>query len=66
MKNIFYFLSVYLGRRLRMNILVDKIIAKARRFFEVPVFKHYAIADGIYRVLFNRKWDASKIEDPSG
>lgn len=61
---VFYFLSVYLGRRLRMNILIDKIIAKAKRFFEVPVFKHYAIADGIYRILFNRKWDTSKIQDP--
>jgi len=28
------------------------------------VFKYYAIADGIYRILFNRKWDASKTEDP--
>ena len=61
---VFYFLSVYLGRRLRMNILIDKIIAKAKRFFEVPVFKHYAIADGIYRILFNRKWDTSKTQDP--
>ena len=45
---VFYFLSVYLHRGLRVNILLEKILEKAKRFFEVPVFKHYAIADGIY------------------
>lgn len=53
---IFYFVSVYLGYRLRMSILLDKILAKARRFFEIPVFKHYAVADGIAHLLFNLKW----------
>lgn len=61
---VFYFISVYLGRRLRLNILLSKIIEKAKRFFEVPVFKHYAVADGIYRLLFNQKWDPRDIEDP--
>ncbi len=61
---VFYFVSVYLGRRLRLSILLSKIIEKAKRFFEVPVFKHYAVADGIYRLLFNQKWDAKDIEEP--
>lgn len=61
---VFYFVSVYLGRRLRLNILLSKIIEKAKRFFEVPVFKHYAVADGIYRLLFNQKWDPKDIEEP--
>ncbi|MFQ5787634.1 MAG: transposase, partial [Thermodesulfobacteriota bacterium] len=56
MHAVFYFLSVYLHRGLRVNILLEKILEKAKRFFEVPVFKHYAIADGIYRLLFNKKW----------
>ena len=56
MHSVFYFLSVYLHRGLRVNILLEKILEKAKRFFEVPVFKHYAIADGIYRLLFNKKW----------
>jgi len=56
MQAVFYFLSVYLHRGLRVNILLEKILEKAKRFFEVPVFKHYAIADGIYRLLFNKKW----------
>lgn len=53
---VFYFLSVHLGKRLRMNILLKKILEKAKRFFQVPVFRQYAIADGIYRILFNTSW----------
>jgi len=60
MQAVFYFLSVYLHRGLRVNILLEKILEKAKRFFEVPVFKHYAIADGIYRLLFNKKWVGEK------
>ena len=54
---VFYFVSVCLGQRLRMSILLRKIIERAKRFFEVPVFKHYAVADGIYRLLFNMRWE---------
>jgi len=39
--------------------LVKKLYEKARRFFQVPVFKQYVLADGIYRILFNQtsqKW----------
>ena len=55
---VFYFLSVYLGRSLKINILLKKIMEKAKRFFQIPVFKHYAIADGIYRILFGAKWES--------
>jgi len=60
---VFYFLSVYLGRRLKMKILLEKILERAKRFFQIPAFKHYAVADGIYRLLFNRKWNSEIIED---
>jgi len=59
---VFYFLSVYLGRALKMKILLHKIIQKAKRFFQIPSFKHYAVADGIFRLLFNAKWDYSEVE----
>ena len=49
---VFYFVSVELGKKLKLNILLKKIFEKAKRFFEIPDFKHYAIADGIYRLLF--------------
>jgi hypothetical protein len=63
MHAVFYFLSVYLHRGLRVGILLEKILEKAKRFFEVPVFKHYAIADGIYRLLFNQRWIAGNLEE---
>lgn len=56
---VFYFVSVYLGQRLRMNILLRKILTKAKRFFEIPAFKHYAVADGIAHLLFNLGWDSN-------
>jgi len=49
---VFYFVSIELGRKLRLSILFKKIYAKAKRFFQMPSFKHYAIADGIYSLLF--------------
>ncbi len=59
MHAVFYFLSVYLGRRLKLQILLNKILEKAKRFFEIPAFKQYAVADGIFRLLFNKKWCAN-------
>ncbi len=41
---VFYFLSVYLGRKLKLNILLKKIYEKAKRFFQIPPFKHYCLA----------------------
>lgn len=52
---VFYFVSVELGRKLKLNILLKKVYEKAKRFFEIPDFRQYAIADGIYRILFGQK-----------
>jgi len=52
---VFYFVSVELGRKLKLNILLKKVYEKAKRFFEIPDFRQYAIADGIYRILFGHK-----------
>ena len=49
---VFYFVSVELGKKLKLNILLKKTFEKAKRFFEILDFKEYAIADGIYRLLF--------------
>lgn len=49
---VFYFVCVELGKKLRLNILLRKIYRKAKRFFGIPSFKHYAIADGVYALLF--------------
>lgn len=52
---VFYFVSVELGKKLKLNILLKKIYEKAKRFFEIPDFRQYAVADGIYRILFASK-----------
>ena len=48
----FYFLAVVLGTRFELSILMRKVLTKVRRFFEVPEFKFYALADGLFRILF--------------
>ena len=57
---VFYFISVELGKKLKLNILLKKIYEKAKRFFEIPDFKQYAIADGIYRILFSYRPDVAR------
>ena len=46
-----------------MNILLMKLCQKALRFFEIPSFKQYAIADGIYRVLFGRRFGQREVPE---
>ncbi len=53
---VFYFLSVFLGGTLRLAVLLRKIYTRAKRFFQIPAFHQYALADGIFRVFFNTRW----------
>lgn len=48
-----YFASVYLGLSTRLAVLAHHAIKAAKRFFGMPDFRYYAIADGI-RALFAR------------
>jgi hypothetical protein len=48
---VFYFISVELGKKLKLNILLKKIFERAKRFFEIPDFRQYAVADGIYNIF---------------
>ena len=48
---VFYFISVVLGQKVKLNILLGKIFERSKRFFGIPSFKHYAIVDGIYGFL---------------
>lgn len=42
-----YFVSTYLGSSLKMKLLFEKILIISNRFFGIPTFFHYAVADGI-------------------
>jgi hypothetical protein len=52
---VFYFVSVELAKKVKLTILLKKIFEKAKRFFEIPEFRQYAIADGIHSILFASK-----------
>ena len=47
-----YFAAVYLGDNLKLKMLMERIYLVSKRFFGVPTFFNYAIADGLYNLLF--------------
>jgi hypothetical protein len=47
-----YFASVYLGQSIKLKLLVERIFIVSKRFFGVPSFFNYAIADGIFNLLY--------------
>ena len=53
---VFFFISVVLQAAARLRILLKKVYEKSKRLFEIPPFKQYAICDGIYNLLFGRKF----------
>ena len=50
-----YFAAVYLGENLKLKMLVERIYLVSKRFFGVPTFFNYAIADGLHKLLFPDK-----------
>lgn len=50
-----YFAAVYLGDNLRLKVLVERVYLVSKRFFGVPTFFNYAIADGLHTLLFSDK-----------
>lgn len=46
-----YFAAVYVGEHLKLTILASKVLTVAKRFFGVPPFHYYALADGIAAIL---------------
>jgi len=57
---VFFFISVILVVGLRLRIFLKKVYEKAKRLFEIPPFKQYAICDGIYNLLWGGKFSNSK------
>jgi hypothetical protein len=50
-----YFAAVYIGQSIKLKMLVERIFIVSKRFFGVPSFFNYAIADGIFNLLFPDK-----------
>jgi hypothetical protein len=60
-----YFASVYLGQSLKLKMLVERIFILSKRFFGVPSFFNYAIADGIFNLLYPDKTALRGIKENS-
>ena len=46
-----YFATTFLGQKLKLKILCEKLLIISRRFFGIPPFRFYALADGIQRIF---------------
>ena len=49
---VFYFVSVVIGTKAKLNLIFKKVCEKAKVFCEIATFFQYAIADEIHRLLF--------------
>jgi hypothetical protein len=43
-----YFAALYLGQNIKLKLLVERVFLISKRFFGVPSFFKYAIAEGIF------------------
>ncbi|MEW6420013.1 MAG: hypothetical protein AB1480_18175 [Nitrospirota bacterium] len=50
-----YFAAVYLGQSIKLKLLIERIFLVSKRFFGVPSFFNYAVADGIFNLLYPDK-----------
>lgn len=50
-----YFAMVYLGQQTKLAVLCHHALRAAKRFFGIPDFRYYAIADGISEILAKRQ-----------
>jgi hypothetical protein len=46
-----YFAATFLGQKMKLRILCEKLLIISQRFFGIPPFRFYALADGIKHVL---------------
>ena len=50
-----YFAAVYPGQNIKLKLPAERIFLVSKRFFGVPSFFNYAIADGIFNLLYPDK-----------
>ena len=46
-----YFAGTFLGQQMKLRILCEKLLIISQRFFGIPPFRFYALADGIRTIL---------------
>ena len=58
-----YFAATFLGQKLKLKILCEKLLIISQRFFGIPPFRFYALADGIGNIL-SRSGPSPPAADP--
>ena len=58
-----YFAATFLGQELKLKILCEKLLIISQRFFGIPPFRFYALADGIGNIL-SRSGPSPPAADP--
>jgi hypothetical protein len=46
-----FFTAVVLGAKMKLSILASHVLKAAKRIFGIPVFRYYALSDGIREIL---------------
>ncbi|MBV8708870.1 MAG: hypothetical protein JOZ45_02590 [Acidobacteriaceae bacterium] len=46
-----YFAATFLGQKMKLRMLCEKLLILSQRFFGIPPFRFYALADGIKKIL---------------
>jgi hypothetical protein len=60
-----YFAAAWLGHSLKLAVLASRVMRTARRFFGVPEFHYYALADGIGFLLSRLRLSRPKVVTPN-
>ena len=50
-----FFTMTFLGQKTKLSVLCHHALSAAKRFFGIPDFKYYAIADGVRKILAGRQ-----------
>ena len=61
-----YFAATFLGQKMKLSLLCRELLVISQRFFGIPPFRFYALADGIKRVLFPATLDPPAPLPPTG
>src|SRR5579862_1617822 len=60
-----YFAVTFLGQQMKLRILCEKLLVISQRFFGIPPFRFYALADGIRRILSQATFSPPETPPPS-
>ncbi len=60
-----YFAATFLGQQMKLRILCEKLLIISQRFFGIPPFRFYALADGIRRILSHGTFSPPEIAPAS-